>query len=157
MATKHLLRHFTIAVTGDFGEQRPTEKIRQWIHCHGGTFAWEVSSKVTHLICSKEHYKKMVTMGVFLELYALRKLMSSIVKHAITLKTIKIVSFDWLEDSLLSKPLRVRPEGKYLMIAIMRTTAEIKEKKRIVRKRNINKGSKSTFSDQKSILNIQQC
>ncbi|KAL9633021.1 MAG: hypothetical protein Q9164_004947 [Protoblastenia rupestris] len=124
MAARGLLKRFTIAVTGDFGEQRTLEKIRQWICYHGGTFTWEISRKVTHLVCSKENYRKAVAT----------------VKQAIELKTVKIVSFDWLEDSLLSKPPRVRNEREYLMTSIIRTTAETKERKKLVRKQNITKG-----------------
>lgn len=60
---KQPLKRFTIAVTGYFGEQRSLEQARKWIQVNGGTFASEVSSEVTHLVCSKEHFKKNVAMG----------------------------------------------------------------------------------------------
>ncbi|KAL9129242.1 MAG: hypothetical protein Q9217_002254 [Psora testacea] len=123
MATS-LLKRFTIAVTGDFGQQRTTEKVRQWIHYHGGTFASEMSPTVTHLICSKQHYGKAVPK----------------VKQALKLKTVKIVKFDWLEDSLLSKPPRVRNEREYLMGTIIGTARESKTRKKAARKHNIKKG-----------------
>ena len=60
---KQPLKRLTIAVTGDFGEQRSVEQMRKWIHVNGGKFAYDVSAEVTHLVCSKEHFKKSVTMG----------------------------------------------------------------------------------------------
>lgn len=57
------LQEFTIAVTGNFGEARTTSKMKQWIKVNGGKYAWEMSSKVMYLICSKEHFKKNVNMG----------------------------------------------------------------------------------------------
>ena len=60
---KDAMKRFTIAVTGDFGEHRGFEKMRQWIQVNGATFSYDVSPIVTHLICSKEHFRKNVTMG----------------------------------------------------------------------------------------------
>ena len=61
---KYPLKQFTIAVTGDFGESRGHDKMKQWIIRNGGKFTINISPKVTHLICSKEHYKKAVMMGM---------------------------------------------------------------------------------------------
>ena len=55
---------FTIAVTGDFGQNRSLEKMRQWIQVNDGTFSYDVNSDVTHLICSKEHFKKNRGLGI---------------------------------------------------------------------------------------------
>lgn len=61
---KNHLKNFMIAVTGDFGQHRTHEKIRQWIELAGGIFAPKIDSDVTHLVASKEHYKKNVLMGM---------------------------------------------------------------------------------------------
>ena len=61
---KYPLKPFTIAVTGDFGESRGHDKMKQWIIRNGGKFTVDIGSKVTHLICSKEHYKRAVMMGM---------------------------------------------------------------------------------------------
>ena len=58
------LRGFTIAVTGDFGEQRGHDKIRQWIHVNGGSFAHGIRNEVTHLVCSTKHFKTNIKMGI---------------------------------------------------------------------------------------------
>lgn len=58
------LTGFTIAVTGDFGPQRSREKIRQWVEANGGTFTFNITPGVTHLICSREHFKRGVAMGM---------------------------------------------------------------------------------------------
>lgn len=60
---KQPLKRFTIAITGDFGEQRSPEQIRKWIHVNGGTVAYDISSEVTLLVCSKKHFKNNVSMG----------------------------------------------------------------------------------------------
>lgn len=61
---KDPLQRFTIAVTGDFGPQRGHEKIRQWVEANGGTFAFHLGPEVTHLICSRKHFKRGVAMGM---------------------------------------------------------------------------------------------
>ena len=53
-----------IVVTGDFGQDRSFEKMRQWIQINGGTFAYDINPSVTHLICSKEHYKRNKGLGI---------------------------------------------------------------------------------------------
>ena len=60
---KQPLKGFTIAITGYFGEQRSMEQIRKWINVNGGTVCHDVSSEVTHLVCSKKDFKKDVAMG----------------------------------------------------------------------------------------------
>ena len=60
---KQPLKYFTIAITGYFGEQRSMEQIRKWVHINGGTLAHDVSSEVTHLVCSKKDFKRDVAMG----------------------------------------------------------------------------------------------
>ena len=63
MSKKDLLKRLVIAVTGDFGTQRSMDKMKAWIHAHGGSFSPDVSTKVTHLICSKEDYRNQVLLG----------------------------------------------------------------------------------------------
>ena len=60
---KDPLKKCTIAVSGDFGKARTMDKLRQWIEMNGGTFATKIDCNVTHLVCSKEHYKKSVAIG----------------------------------------------------------------------------------------------
>lgn len=63
-----------------------------------------------------------------------------LVKQAHFLKTVHIVSFDWLEDSLMRG--RPRNERDYLMGPRVKAEAATKAKKKRVRKENIKKGSK---------------
>lgn len=59
-------------------------------------------------------------------------------KQAKTIKKLKIVNFDWLEDSLMNQsPKR---EGKYLMKGRVKEAAKAKAKKNATRKRNIKQG-----------------
>lgn len=143
---KQPLKRFTIAISGYFGEQRSVEKMRQWIHANGGTVASDISTEVTHLVCSKEHFKKDVAMGMT---YSTRVehwkgliLMIWLVRKARKIRTVKIVSWDWLEDTLMKgRPLK---EFEYLLAPSMKCATETKEKKKAVRKENIKKGSKSS-------------
>ncbi|KAL2056068.1 hypothetical protein ABVK25_003711 [Lepraria finkii] len=121
---KQPFKKLTIAVTGNFGANRGHGQMKNWIARNGGRFTTEISSGVTHLICSKEQYKKDVLM----------------VHQASALKTIKIVSFDWLEDSLMSKTQSPKSEGAYLIGPRVKKEAATKARKKIVRKGNIQKG-----------------
>ena len=67
---KDPLRNLIIAITGDFGERRGIDKMKQWIHFNDGRFATEISSQVTHLVCSKDHFKKRTMMGMVITLSA---------------------------------------------------------------------------------------
>ena len=60
---KHPFKGCIVAVTGDFGERRGIEKMRQWIQVNGGEFVQHIDVDVTHLICSKEHFLRDVTLG----------------------------------------------------------------------------------------------
>ncbi|KAL6715479.1 hypothetical protein ACLMJK_006440 [Lecanora helva] len=119
---KNPFKNLSIAITGDFGEKRGPEKMKEWIQVNGGKFAPEISSNVTHLICSKRHYKENVTM----------------VQQARRLRSVKIVSFDWLEDSLMSRMRR--NEREYLMGPHAKLAALAKAKKKKTRRKNIAKG-----------------
>lgn len=66
MTGKDIFKFDVIAVTGDFGPNRTTDKMKSWIQHHAGRFSNEISSNVTHLICSKEHFKKEVAMGMLM-------------------------------------------------------------------------------------------
>lgn len=59
------------------------------------------------------------------------------VRQARKIPTIKIVSFDWLEDSLMTK--RRRNERAYLMGPLATTAAEAKVRKKMTRRKNIAK------------------
>lgn len=61
---KQPFKKLTIAVTGNFGANRGHDQMKNWITRNGGKFTTEISSGVTHLICSKEQYKKDVLMGM---------------------------------------------------------------------------------------------
>ena len=63
-----------------------------------------------------------------------------LVKQAYFLKTVHIVSFDWLEDSLMRG--RPRNERDYLMGPRVKAEAATKAKKKKARNDNIKKGSK---------------
>jgi len=62
------------------------------------------------------------------------------VQQARKFRTIRIVSFDWLEDSLLR--MKPKNEREYLMEPRAQSAAETKAKKKVIRKKNIAKGSK---------------
>ena len=63
-----------------------------------------------------------------------------LVSKARKLRTVKIVSWDWLEDSLMKE--HAMKEFEYLLAPLVKCAKEAKEKKKAVRKENIRKGSK---------------
>ena len=117
------LKRFTIAVTGDFGEQRSHGNMKNWIEVQGGKFSRNVTPQVTHLICSKEHWKAK----------------TAAVREALRYRPVNIVSFDWLEDSLMEhRPLK---EGKYLMSRLERIQEKAKEIQKETKEDHVGQGS----------------
>ncbi|MCJ1389867.1 hypothetical protein MMC18_002724 [Xylographa bjoerkii] len=120
----HGFKKCIIALTGDF--DKPYERIKKWIEIQGGEFTSKIDSNVTHLVSSKDHFKKSVAM----------------VQQARKLKKCKIVSWDWLEDSLLAKrPLRV---GDFLLKGQVKAKVKAKATRKETRDDNIKKGSRCT-------------
>ncbi|GKZ36265.1 hypothetical protein AbraIFM66950_007265 [Aspergillus brasiliensis] len=91
-----------------------TDKIPQWIRANGGQYSKDISKDLTHLITTKEAFKNDVEA----------------VREAKRLRTIKIVSYDWLEDSLLSKNRRPKRETEYLLANILKSEKKRRGKER---------------------------
>ncbi|OJI91039.1 hypothetical protein ASPTUDRAFT_26514 [Aspergillus tubingensis CBS 134.48] len=87
-----------------------SEKIPQWIRANGGQYSKDISTDITHLIITKEAFKDNV----------------------------EAVSYDWLEDSLLSKNRRPKRETEYLLANILKS----EKKKRGNEKEKIRKREK---------------
>jgi BRCA1 C Terminus (BRCT) domain len=115
----------TLCSTNDFKANK-NDKIRGWVENNGGTFSAEIDHRVTHLVCTSKAWKRDIPIGIesllsltcpscpFLHLphqgpYA----DPSAVKAARRQKTVKIVSLNWLEDSLLSKTRKPLSIDKY--------------------------------------------
>ncbi|KAE8380533.1 hypothetical protein BDV26DRAFT_290284 [Aspergillus bertholletiae] len=79
-------------------------KILQWVQANGGKYSREVTSNLTHLITTKDAYMNNITA----------------VKEARRLGTVKIVSYEWLEDSLLSRNRTPKLENAYLIENILK-------------------------------------
>nr|XP_001392721.2 brct domain protein [Aspergillus niger CBS 513.88] len=91
-----------------------SDKIPQWIRANGGQYSKDISKEITHLITTKEAFKDNVEA----------------VRKAKQLRTIKIVSYDWLEDSLLSKNRRPKRETEYLLVDILKSENKKRGKER---------------------------
>ncbi|KAJ5771319.1 uncharacterized protein N7511_003370 [Penicillium nucicola] len=85
------------SMTGKF-EGEIGEKIPQWIRANGGDFSRDINPRVTHLITTEEAFRENVEP----------------VDNANKIG-IKIVTYDWLDDSLLSLTRRPKGEGPYLL------------------------------------------
>ncbi|KAI3230120.1 hypothetical protein DTO012A9_8456 [Penicillium roqueforti] len=94
------------------------EKIPQWIRANGGQFSRDVNPRVTHLIATKEAFKSHAVP----------------VETAQNIGTVKIVSYDWLEDSLLSDTRRPKPEGPYLLKNLMKPENKEPQKNKVTPK-----------------------
>ncbi|QDS75876.1 hypothetical protein FKW77_001910 [Venturia effusa] len=95
---KDPFKGFMIASTGDFGRQRSADAIKRWVENNGGRYATKINDEVTHLVCSSECWKSQSTMVQAAKRYP---------------KKIKIVTYDWLEDSLMGQTRK--REGDYLI------------------------------------------
>ncbi|KAJ9663252.1 hypothetical protein H2201_005696 [Coniosporium apollinis] len=129
---KNPLAKDIIALTGDFGKTSTHEAIKRWIQHHGGMFTTEIDQDTTHLICTKEHWRRKVVA----------------VKQAVRQKGIKIVTYDWLEDCLHQKTHK--RETSYLLETVVKDTRkkkhERKEKERKAAKQDVRefeKGAKA--------------
>ncbi|KAI9893926.1 MAG: hypothetical protein M1814_005479 [Vezdaea aestivalis] len=82
---KNFFSNCNIAISGNFGEGKSPEKIEQWIKSAGGTLCRVVCETTTHVVCSDQDWQ-----------YKAVKIKNSLSKF----KTVPIVTFEWLEDSL---------------------------------------------------------
>ncbi|CAI7614289.1 unnamed protein product [Penicillium glandicola] len=114
------------SIVGKF-ESGIGEKIPQWIRANGGQFSRDVSLRVTHLIATKEAFKSNAVP----------------VETAKKIGTVKIVSYDWLEDSLLSNNRRPKPEGPYLLKNLMKPEKKELKKKATPKSPNVAKEIKA--------------
>lgn len=62
---KPIFRGLTIAVVGDLGGNPSwtDTNITRWVELRKGRFVREMSDDVTHVLCSKEEFKRMGPMG----------------------------------------------------------------------------------------------
>lgn len=111
------------------------EKIPQWIRANGGQFSRDVNSRTTHLIATKEAFKINAIPGILIAIECFKDLetnQQNTVENAKKLSAVKIVSYDWLEDSLLSNNRRPKPEGPYLLNNLMKPERKEVQKKKVI-------------------------
>ncbi|KAI4124023.1 MAG: hypothetical protein LQ338_005012 [Usnochroma carphineum] len=148
---KFPLTGLTIAATGDFGPCRSHDTLKRWVERNGGQWVTKMSEQVTHLICTKEDYRSKAPMGdwnppkrVLTVIYILTSLS---VKQALRLKLFTIVTYDWLEDSLMRR-FRLAPRGDYLVARAIKDAKKVKKAKKQTKKETIKKGG-TDFHDPK--------
>ncbi|KAI4608151.1 hypothetical protein J4E83_009334 [Alternaria metachromatica] len=105
-----VLDKLTIAVVGT--HPHDAKQIKAWIERNGGKYSAKISKSVTHLIASKEAYKKP----------------ADAVQQATDLN-IHVVSYDWFDDSLQAK--KKLGTRKYTWEVLMKERRKKKELKRI--------------------------
>ena len=148
---KEPLTNCIIAITGDFGATRSITALKKWIEVNGGKVAKAVSSKTTHLICSKENWKRQVSTGKMSPTVKTRALTQDWsdnpycpVRAAQKHKSIKIVSYDWLEDSLHHRTCR--GPRKYLWSVIAKDEKIRKQEQRSEQERKLKQAGKFCFA-----------
>ncbi|KAI9792733.1 MAG: hypothetical protein M1816_001832 [Peltula sp. TS41687] len=121
---KDPLKKCIVAITGNQPEPRNPKTLERWVVLNGGKFSSTITKDVTHLICTWDDWKNKAPK----------------VKHALDLGTVDIVTYDWLEDSIMDKKLK--RETPYLLMTVEkgRRKREKKEKKKII-------AAKERFSD----------
>ncbi|EEP78804.1 anthranilate synthase component II [Uncinocarpus reesii 1704] len=128
-------------IAGKFGAH--ADKIKQWVEGNGGTFSKDVTAGITHVICTETAFRKAVSTGndylpAPITPWSPRTNKNT-VRAAKRIKGIKIVSVDWLEESLLSKTRRPKREKPYLWVTKMKA-----ERKRELEKKLSLKGAGGT-------------
>ena len=58
MGGRAILKKCVIAIAGDLGTGRDPRNIQRWVEINGGAFSFSINEGVTHLLCSKEYFKK---------------------------------------------------------------------------------------------------
>ncbi|KAL4879418.1 hypothetical protein BJY04DRAFT_95708 [Aspergillus karnatakaensis] len=91
---------------------RNTNKIPGWITANGGIYTKEVTNGVTHLIASRDAFVSN----------------DPAVIEAKRLGTVKIVSYDWLAESLLSRTRSPRNAQTYLWVNILKEEKDRKKR-----------------------------
>ena len=97
---KKTFKKVVLCHTGDFGDKN--EKIRKWVERHGGRVERDITPEVTHLVTSVKAWENG----------------HKVVKRAQKQRSVKIVTFDWLEDSLLSHSATPKKAEPYLWSTI---------------------------------------
>ncbi|OJJ49922.1 hypothetical protein ASPZODRAFT_22632 [Penicilliopsis zonata CBS 506.65] len=121
----------TASSVGSFGDNG--DKIPQWIRANGGFYSRDISEGTTHLIATKEAFKRNV------------EAVQQAKQHKV-----KIVSYEWLEDSLLSKSRRPKREGPYLLEKILKMT---EKKKRAGKVAKAKKAKRAAMKRQGAMAN----
>ena len=98
--------------TDDFPSHK-NDKVKGWVEHNGGTFSKEMHPKVTHLLASKQAWQTYYPIGTSSMPGPFLTTDMRTVKEARRLKTVKIVKFGWLEDSLLTKSRRPLKTDEY--------------------------------------------
>ncbi|KAI0486846.1 hypothetical protein F4859DRAFT_510631 [Xylaria cf. heliscus] len=92
MSSNPIFKGCVVSIAGDLEDYEwREEKVKQWVHYWGGTFSSKVDGEVTHLLCTKENFKKKIHD----------------VRVALKDESIKVVMRDWLEDSI-NKKMRLK-------------------------------------------------
>ncbi|KAF2014775.1 hypothetical protein BU24DRAFT_451724 [Aaosphaeria arxii CBS 175.79] len=104
------LKNLVITVAGNVGH-RP-EQLKKWVEANDGRWVPRVTKDTTHVICSKDEWKKATENVAMAQRFGVR-----------------IVSYDWLEDSLQRG--RKLGEKKYLWTAISKQRKKQKQMKRL--------------------------
>ena len=104
-------KNVVLCHTNDFPDDQ-NNKIKGWVEGNGGKFSKDVTTEVTHLVTSMRAWKRYHPLGM--ECYGTnsRKLTSQ-VQLARRLRTVHIVNYDWLEDSLTRARKTPLFEGPY--------------------------------------------
>ena len=93
------------------------EGIKRWVENNGGIYSKTIDEHVTHLICEEKTYKKN----------------EGLVKQARRMRGIKIVSYEWLDDSLSRDSRKPLKETKYLWSKNLQHGKKLEAKKRVTR------------------------
>jgi hypothetical protein len=125
------LKNLVITAIGDLGPGNGNEHLKRWVEANGGRWEPRVTKGITHVICSKDAWKKNIDAGIssLKSSLAMRNANTATVRQAKKLSGVFIVDFDWLNDSLQRK--RKLAETKYTWEVLRKRRRTQKEMKRL--------------------------
>jgi hypothetical protein len=123
---KGKLKRVSLCQTFEWGKEN--DLIKGWVENNGGVYSKSINEDVTHLICTEKTFKKNI----------------EIVKKAKRVRGLKIVSIDWLKDTLWSKSQGLKPEGPYLWDKTIQKNRKREMEKKRSKEEKVKEGGPSS-------------
>ena len=122
---KKTFKKVVLCHTGDFDDKN--EKLRKWVEYRGGRVESDITPDVTHLVASTDAWRRGHTL----------------INKAKRRSHVKIVTFDWLEDSLQSRSATPKETEPYLWATVEGTIGQKRLDRMCVKAEKVKRRCKS--------------